>query len=337
MSPDSNSALRLPDLTGQRVLITGGLGFVGSNLAHQCLALGAQVTVYDNLDPRCSGNIHNIDGIRDRIRVEFNDILNFEAITASIVQNDVIFHCAAYVSHPNSMRDPLIDIDVNCKGVIHVLEAARRFNPAIRVVYAGTSTQIGKMRYSPIDELHPEFPVDIYSANKSASEKYTLLYSTAYGLFTTVVRFSNTFGPRANIKSPEFGFMNYFFGLAMQNKPLTVFGDGSQLRNVIFVEDCVSAMIMASQDEQANNQVFFAVGDTQHSVAEIAEAIVEVVGSGTVKFIEWPEDRRVIEVGDAVISNARIGQVLGWRPQHDLRTGLAKMKAYFAPRLKFYL
>jgi UDP-glucose 4-epimerase len=163
------------------------------------------------------------------------DARDSAAMGEAVQNQDVLFHCAAHTSHATSMKEPLIDVDVNCRGVITVLEATRRFNPRIKFVHVGTTTQIGRMRYSPIDENHPEFPVDIYSANKTASEKYVLIYGSAYDIPVTVVRLGNTFGPRANIKNPALGFVNYFVGLALQNKPVTVYGTGEQLRNVSYV------------------------------------------------------------------------------------------------------
>ena len=323
-------------MKGQRVLITGGLGFIGSNLAHQCLALGAEVTIYDCLDPRSGGNTYNIHDIKDDVKVILNDIRNFEGICPVIVNQDILFNCAAYTSHPNSMREPLIDIDVNSKGVINLLEAARRFNHEIKIVQIGTSTQVGRMQFNPVTESHPEFPVDIYSANKSVSEKHVLIYGSAYQMRTTVIRLANVFGPRSNIKSHDFGFINYFIGLAFQGRELTVFGEGHQLRNISYVEDCVAALVVAAMDEKSNDQVFFAVADRQYNVAEIAQTIVENIG-GKVRFVEWPADRKAIEIGDAVISNEKIKTLLNWTPQFDLQSGLIKTRDYFTPCLKQYL
>ena len=323
-------------LKGQRVLITGGLGFIGSNLAHRCVAAGAEVTIYDVLDPRSGGNMQNVHGIRDDVRIVINDIRNFEAVCSAVLNQDVLFNCAAYTSHPNSMKEPLIDIDVNCKGVVNLLEGTRRFNPDLKVVHVGTSTQVGKMLIEPVDERHPEFPVDFYSANKSASEKYVLIYGSAYRMRTTVIRLANVYGPRSNIKSPDFGFMNYFIGLALQGKDLTLFGEGNQLRNISFVEDCVEALLLAAKSSASVGEVFFAVSDRQYSVADIAREIVRHVG-GEIRTVEWPKDREVIEIGDAVISNAKIRKSLGWRPSFDLATGLMKTREYFLPVLKEYL
>jgi UDP-glucose 4-epimerase len=323
-------------MKGQRVLITGGLGFIGSNLARQCLELGAQVSIYDCLDPRSGGNIFNVHDIRDSVEIMFNDIRSFEGLNSAIAGKDVIFNCAAYTSHPNSMKEPLIDVDVNCKGVINLLEAARHSNAAAKIVHIGTSTQIGRMHFNPVTELHPEFPFDIYSANKSVSEKYVLIYSSAYQMRTTVVRLANVFGPRSNIKNSDFGFINYFIGLALQGKELTVFGKGDQLRNISYVEDCTTALILASQSEASNGEVFFAAADQQYNVAEIAGEITSTIG-GAVKFIEWPKDREVIEIGDAVISNEKIKSELGWVPRWDLQEGLIKTQEYFTSCLSEYL
>lgn len=324
------------NLKKKKVLITGGLGFIGSNLAHRCLELGAAVIIYDCLDSRSGGNMFNVQDIKKEVNILLKDIRNFDDVSRYIKGQDILFNCAAYTSHPNSMKEPLIDIDVNCKGVINILEASRRLNPGIKIVQVGASTQVGRMVQSPIDELHPEFPMDIYSANKCVSEKYMLIYSHVYKMHTVVIRLANIFGPRSNVKSPDFGFINYFIGLALQGKDLTVYGDGRQLRNVSYVEDCVEALILASKSPDTDEEVFFAVSDRQYTIAEIAQAITEHIG-GKVRFMEWPNERKAIEFGDAVISNQKIKDKLHWVPRYDLVTGLTKTREYFRSCLDKYL
>ena len=324
-------------MRGQRVLITGGLGFIGSNLAHKCLELGADVTIYDCLDPRSGGNLYNIHDIQDAVELCYHDVLNFDQVSQHIANKDIIFNCAASTSHPFSMREPWIDLDVNGRGVINLLEAIRRFNRDVKFIHLGTSTQLGRLEYQPADEKHPEFPTDIYSANKTVSEKYVLIYANAYQIRATVIRLSNVFGPRASIHSPEFTFNNYFIGLALQGKDITVFGKGNQVRNLIYVKDAVVALIQVSQTEKSNGETFFAVGDQHYSVAQIAEAIVRCMGSGKVRFVEWPPGRKSVEVGDAIISNQKIKEVLGWTPQYDLKSGLIETKAYYETCLEEYL
>jgi UDP-glucose 4-epimerase len=328
--------LKLPGLKGQKVLITGGLGFIGSNLARRCLELGADVTVFDCLDPRSGGNLYNLHDIKDSVKIAYLDILNFENISQHIIDQHVVFNCAASTSHPFSMREPWIDLDVNSRGVINILEAIRRFNQAVKFIHLGTSTQLGKLLYQPADENHPEFPADIYSANKSVSEKYVLIYASAYQIKAAVIRLSNVFGPRASIHSADFTFNNYFVGLAFQGKDLTVYGEGRQKRNVIYVEDVVAALILASQTDAVDGKTWFAVGDEHYSVAEIAEATVKYIGSGQVKYVEWPRGKKVTDVGDAIISNQVFKYAVNWAPQDDLQSGLIKTKHYYEACLHAY-
>ena len=196
------------DLAGARVLVTGGLGFIGSNLAHRCVALGASVTVCDTLDARCGGNRANLDGIADRVRSVPVDIRDPDAVSPLVADSDIVFNCAAFTSHAQSMKDPHHVMSVNCDGTIALLEAVRRAGRPIRFVQLGTSTQVGRMLTKPITETQPEFPLDMYSASKTAAEKVALVHGEADGITVTVVRLANVYGPRANISSPDFGFLN---------------------------------------------------------------------------------------------------------------------------------
>jgi UDP-glucose 4-epimerase len=196
---------------------------------------------------------------------------------------------------------------------------------------------LGRLQYQPADENHPEFPVDIYSANKSVSEKYVLVYAHAYKMRATVIRFSNVYGPRASIHSPDFTFNNYFIGLALQGREIPVFGDGAQKRNVIYVEDAVAALVCAASSDRSDGETFFAVGNEHFSIAQIAEMTVKVIGKGSVRSVPWPRERRSTELGDAVISNRKIKQTLGWAPGVDLQTGLARTRDYYLGCLERYL
>ena len=325
------------NLKGKKVLITGGLGFIGSNLAYKCLESGAKVTIFDCLDPHSGGNLYNIKEIRDSVELVLSDVLNFDEVSRYIVDKDILYNCAASTSHPFSMKEPWIDLDVNCRGVINLLEAARRFNKEMKFVHIGTSTQLGKLHFRPADENHPEFPTDIYSANKSVSEKYVLIYGAAYGMPVTVIRFPNVFGPRASIHSSDFTFVNYFIGLALQNKVITIYGNGTQLRNVIYVDDCINALMMASLNQHANGEVLFASGDEHFSVADIAKMIIKHIGLGQAKLIAWPKGRKAIEIGDAIITNEKIKKMLGWAPRYSFAKGLDKTKLFYMKCLEKYM
>lgn len=324
-------------MKGLNVLITGGLGFIGSNLAAQCHQLGANITIFDSLDRRAGGNLFNIADIKDSIILLKKSILNFREIADAVKSKDLIFNCAASTSHSLSMHIPLFDVDVNCKGMINLLEAIRLFNQNARLVHIGTSTQLGRLIYQPANENHPEFPTDIYSANKCVSEKYALIYAKAYALDISVVRLSNIFGQRASIHSSNFTFNNYFIGLALQNKPITIFGDGLQKRNVLYVDDAVSALIKIAQNETTKGETFFAVSDYHYSVAEIAEATVKCFEKGSIEYIPWPPGKRNVDVGHAILSNEKIKKAVNWEPRYSLEQGMLITKEYFNKNLQHYL
>jgi UDP-glucose 4-epimerase len=324
-------------LDGKNVLVTGGLGFIGSNLARRCLELGAKVIIYDCLDPHSGGNLFNVQDIKKEIEIVYGDILNYDEVSKKIVDMDILFNCAASTSHPFSMKEPWIDLDVNSRGVINLLEAAKRFNRQMKFIHIGTSTQLGPLQFRPATEAHPEFPTDIYSANKSASEKYVLIYGRAYNMPVVSVRFPNVFGPRASIHSSDFTFVNYFIGLALRGRDITVYGEGNQLRNVIYVDDCVAALLAAAENQAANGEVFFAVGDEHFSVAQIAEKITSVMKKGGVKYVSWPGERKATEIGDAIISNEKAKKLLGWKPVDNFQSGLVKTKEYYNRCLDRYV
>ncbi|MFM7582427.1 MAG: NAD-dependent epimerase/dehydratase family protein [Caldilinea sp.] len=314
---------------GKKVLITGGLGFVGSNLARRLVDLGAQVTVVDSLIPDYGGNWFNLDCYTDRLRVNIADVRDPFSMRALVAGQEILFNLAGQVSHLDSMVDPFTDLEINVRSQLSILEACRHENPAIKVVYAGTRQQYGKPRYLPLDEQHIQAPTDINGVNKLAGEGYHVVYQTAYGLRTNSLRLTNTYGPRQLIKHNRQGFIGWFIRLAVEGRTIQLYGDGQQLRDLTFVEDVVDAFLRAGLDEKANGAVFNLGGDAPICLLDLARLIVDLAGRGRVELVPWPEARKKIDVGDVYSSYARIQQVLGWQPVTPLRAGLERTLAYY--------
>ena len=254
-----------------------------------------------------------------------------------VKDKQIIFNSASISSHSLSMKEPRKNFDVNAIGVLNILEALRECRSEASFVHIGTTTQFGSLIYEPADENHPEFPTDIYSANKVVGEKYVLLYAKAYDLNNCVIRLPNTFGPRAAIHNPNFTFNNYFIGLALQGKDITVFKPGELLRNVIYIEDAVTALVLAAESTQlSKGETFLAVGDHHYSVKELATETCSSMG-GKLNLIDWPEGLKKIEVGNVKFTNKKIKSILGWAPKIQLKEGLELTKNYFSHCLERYL
>lgn len=311
-----------------KALVTGGLGFIGSNLARRLVDLGAQVTIVDSLIPDYGGNLFNIAGYEDRLRVNIADVRDPYSMRALVKGQDVLFNLAGQVSHMDSMIDPFTDLEINARSQLSILEACRYENPSIRIVYAGTRQQYGKPRYLPLDEDHIQAPTDVNGVNKMAGEWFHMVYHTAYGLRTTSLRLTNTYGPRQLIKHNRQGFIGWFVRLAVEGKTIQLYGDGQQLRDLTYVDDVVDAFLRAGANNVACGEVFNLGGQAPISLLELAKLIVHIAGRGDVELVPWPEERKKIDIGDVYSSYAHIQTVLGWTPTTPLVDGLARMITY---------
>lgn len=309
-----------------KVLITGGAGFLGSNLVRRCLAeKSCQVTVLDSLDPLVHSTTQNLQEVWSQIQFIRGDIRN-ETLLAEVVQDqDVIFNCAAQTSHALSIQYPLLDAEINCLGSLKLLEAVRLLNKDAVVVYSSSSTVTGKAMYENADEDHPERPLEIYSANKGVAEKYFRIYYTHYDLKTVVLRFANLFGPYGK-GYPEFGFVNYFIHQAWTNQQIKIFGKGNQTRNVLYVDDASEILWRAAHEPRLVGDTYLATGPQHLTVRQIADSIVSVFQRGQVKNVDWPDERRRIEIGDVKLSSARLRAITNWEPRYDFMSGLKKTK-----------
>jgi UDP-glucose 4-epimerase len=283
------------------------------------------VTVLDALDPKLRATTATLRGVWEKIRFVRGNMAD-EPLIADLVQgHDVIFNCAAQTSHPLSLQDPVHDAEINCLGNLKLLESVRLVNRDAVLVYTSSSTVIGRAEGDLIDEKHGERPLDIYSANKGVAEKYYRIYHRVHDLKTIVLRFANLYGPYGK-GYPEFGFVNYFIHLAWTNQPIRIFGSGSQTRNVLHADDATEILYRAASQPNLQGEVLFATHDEHLSVLDIARQIVEVFGRGRLEHIEWPDERRRIEIDDVRISSARIRELTGWSATHGFREGLEKTR-----------
>jgi UDP-glucose 4-epimerase len=321
---------------GRRVLITGALGFIGSNLARALADLGADVLAVDSLLPDYGGNLFNLDGYHDRVRVNIADVRG-HGMEYLVQGQEVLFNLAGQVSHLDSMNDPFTDLEINCRSQLWILEALRKRNPAAKVVYAGTRQIYGRPRYLPVDENHPLSPTDVNGINKISGEMYHLVYHSVYGIRACSLRLTNTFGPRQLIRHNRQGFIGWFMRLVTLGEPIQLFGDGAQKRDFDYVDDVVDAFLRAGAMEQADGQVFNLGGETPVSLRELVEMMIELAGRGSYSLVPFPPERKAIDIGDFWGDATRIREALGWRPQVPLREGLRRTLEFYQQHKEHYL
>jgi UDP-glucose 4-epimerase len=309
------------------ILILGGAGFVGNNLVRRCLQDPKnKITVVDSLEPNLKSDIKNLDEVLKAIKFIKGDMRSKKLMKDVVKNQDVIFNCAAQTSHPLSMVDPIFDVKINCIGNLVLLESIRKYNKKVKVIYLSTSTIIGKALSRVVNEKSQENPIDIYSANKGVAEKYYSIYHNAYNLNTLSLRFANLYGPYGK-DFPEFGFINYFISLARNDKKITIYGRGTQKRNVMYVEDAVDLLYeCANHDSLFTGNEYFAVHKEHYSVLDIAKEITSVFKKGKIVKVKWPEMRKEIEVKTVSINGSKLYKKINWRPKYTFHQGLMKTK-----------
>jgi UDP-glucose 4-epimerase len=314
---------------GRHVLITGGLGFIGSNLARRLVELGSEVVLVDSLIPEYGGNRANIRGLEYRVTVNISDVRDEHSLPSLIRGQELVFNLAGQTSHVDSLHDPFTDLDINCRAQLSILETVRHENPAAKVVFASTRQLYGRPQYLPVDERHPLAPVDPNGVNKAAGEWYHLVYGRNYGLRCSVLRLTNTYGPRMRVKDDRQTFLGTWLRLAVEGEELLVFGDGTQRRDFTYVDDAVEAFLLAGGSAEADGEVFNVGGEPAVSLHELAELLVEVAGGGSYRLVPFPEERRSIDIGDYFADDAKLRERLGWEPRIGLREGLERSLAYY--------
>ncbi|MEW6386845.1 MAG: NAD-dependent epimerase/dehydratase family protein [Thermodesulfobacteriota bacterium] len=319
-----------------QVLITGGLGFIGANLAFRLVDLGARVVLVDSLIPQYGGNLRNIAGIEDRVTVNISDVRDPHSMRYLVRDKDFLFNLAGQTSHMDSLEDPYTDLDINCRAQLSILEACHHYNPGIKVVFASTRQIYGRPDYLPVDEKHLLRPVDINGINKMAGEWYHILYNNVFGVRAASLRLTNTIGPRMRIKDARQTFVGLWVRLLLEGKPFEVWG-GEQLRDFTYVDDCVEALLLAAKEEKANGRIYNLGGDGIISLKELAELLVEVNRGGEFLVREFPPDRKKIDIGDYYADYRLIQTELNWQPQTPLKEALQKTLDYYRSNLAYYI
>jgi UDP-glucose 4-epimerase len=314
---------------GRRVMITGGVGFIGSNLARRLVDLGADVLLVDSLIPEYGGNLFNIRDIESRVRLNIADVRMQPSMEVLVRDRDVLFNLAGQVSHIDSMRDPYTDLEINCRAQLSILEACRKHNRHVRVVYAGTRQVYGRPDYLPVDEQHLVRPADINGVNKAAGEYYHLLYNNVFDIRACSLRLTNVYGPRQLIRHDRQGFIGWFIRLAIEGGEIQVFGDGSQLRDFVYVDDAADAFLRAGASDACWGEVFNVGGDEPVSHRELVERLVRIAGSGTVRFVDWPAEKKRIDIGSFYSDSSRFRHAVDWRPTVPLDEGLRRTVAFY--------
>ncbi|MCU0644883.1 MAG: NAD-dependent epimerase/dehydratase family protein [bacterium] len=320
----------------KKILITGGAGFIGSNLAHCLVKHGAKVTIVDSMIPDYGGNLQNLVEIRDKITINFSDVRDRYSMEYLIGGQDYLFNLAGQVSHIDSMIDPFADLEINAKSQLSILEACRLFNPAIRIVFASTRQIYGRPQYLPVNESHPLDPPDVNGINKLAGERYHTLYSKVYGLHCAVLRLTNVYGPRQLVRHNRQGFIGWFVRQVVRGEKIRIFGTGNQRRDLVYVDDVVEALLLAGMSDDANGKIYNLGGSEPISLKELVELMIKINASGEFELVPFPEERKKIDIGDFYSSFDKIKNELGWSPTISLKEGLNRTFEYYQKVGQYY-
>jgi len=318
----------------KKVLITGGLGFIGSNLAMRLVELGADITLVDSLIPEYGGNLWNIEPIKDKVRVNISDVRDQHSMKYLVQGQDYLFNLAGQTSHTDSMNDPYTDLEINAHAQLSILEACRKYNRDIKIVFASTRQMYGKPEYLPVDERHPLHPVDVNGINKMSGEWYHLVYNNVHGIRASVLRLTNTYGPRMRVRDARQTFLGIWIRRIIEGKPILVFGDGKQIRDFNYADDVVDALLITAESEDANGQIYNLGADDPINLKNTAEILIKINNGGIYEIVPFPPDRKAIDIGDYYGDYRKIRSQLGWKPQTSLEEGLKKTLEYYQ---KFYM
>lgn len=329
--------MNLQTFQDKKVLITGGIGFIGSNLAIRLVEAGAKVTLVDSLIPTYGGNLFNIEPVKYRARVNISDVRDPHAMKYLVAGHDYLFNLAGQTSHMDSMEEPENDLNINVLAQLHILEACRHHNPDVRLVFASTRQIYGRPLYIPVDEKHPLNPVDVNGINKLAGEQYHRLYYDVYGIRSTILRLTNTYGPRMRVKDARQTFLGIWIKRLLQGLPMQIYGDGKQVRDYNYVDDVVDAMLITALSDNSYGQIYNLGSEEDLSLTKTAEIMSQLHTDGCFEYIPFPPSRKSIDIGDYQGSFEKIKTQLGWTPRTNFYEGMRETVAYYKEHLDHYL
>ena len=320
----------------KNVLITGGLGFIGSNLAHRLVNFGANVLLVDSLIPEYGGNLFNIKDIEKNVEVNIADVRDVHSMRYLVQGKDYLFNLAGQTSHTDSMTDPYTDLDINCRAQLSILETCRKYNPTIKIVFTSTRQVYGKPDYLPVDEHHLLHPTDVNGINKMAGERYHILYNNVYGIRSCALRLTNTYGLRMRVKDARQTFLGLWMRQIIEGEEIKVFGDGKQLRDFNFIDDVIEALLISAVSEDAYGQIFNLGCNDHINLKDLAKLLIEINGSGSFSIVPFPSDRKKIDIGDYYGDFRKFYSKLGWKPKMPLKEGLIYTLEYYKKYGKHY-
>lgn len=313
----------------QRVFITGGMGFIGSTLAHLLVKQGAQVTLLDNFLADHGANSFNIQGIQDQVHLHVSDLRSVEVLNQLVQGQDFIFNLGGQTSHSDSMLDPWLDLDINCRGNLNLLEACRHYNPLARIVYIGTRAFYGTPEAVPVNEQAALMPQDVYAVNRLAAEQYHLVYHRHYGLPVVSARLGNLYGPRGQMKHPRYNVLNYFIRLAIENQCIQIYGQGEQRRDYLYIADACQAILALGASTQTIGKIYNVGSGQSHSFLELVQLLLQEAGQGEYRHLEWPSGAKAYDVGDFVMDISAIQKDTQWRPETSVQAGFRQSLAFY--------